>query len=181
MSDKDTSAAQKFMEKALPELKEAGVRVGGKQAVKLAQEPIAALLLRGLPDDEKSDLLRAKVGKAVRTKAGGALVGFAIGGSILAVPGEHPILDAVGKELRQEGIATFGDELLDVIMGPLRAFIAATIANGGVPPTTLHALPVEAVGKVKMSPLVEAAAPVVEAAPAPVAIGSTRRSSGGKR
>ncbi len=129
---------QQFIEKVSPDVYRAGVGVAARQATKLVQEPIVALLLRDLPAGKDSPEFRARVAKGLASKTGAGFLSAALGGGTMLIPGEHPFLDLVGSELRQEGVSEIANELADIIMGPLRTVITDLIKQGVVAPKALE-------------------------------------------
>lgn len=101
----------------------AAYRIAGSQFVKLAKEPLIALLSRHLgPDDES---LRAKIAAFLDTELGTALLAGVLSGGVSALPAPAGSPAAtyaprLARELRVRGMSTVGDQLADVIMGPLR-------------------------------------------------------------
>lgn len=101
---------------------EAGLRVAAKQVTKLVQEPLCALMARNLGDD--SPEFRAKVSHFLGTEIGACLVQIAISGALSTLPMEHPLKDALARELRVSAMAGGMDTLAEVLIGPLREVTA---------------------------------------------------------
>lgn len=101
---------------------EAGLRVAAKQVTKLVQEPLCALMARNLGDD--SPEFRAKVSHFLGTEIGACLVQMAISAALSTLPMEHPLKDALARELRVSAMAGGMDTLAEVLIGPLREVTA---------------------------------------------------------
>ncbi len=144
---------------------EAAWRMAGSQFVKLAKEPIVALLSRHLgPDDES---LRARIAAFLDTELGTALLSGVLSAGLSAMPlPSNDISQRLSRELRVRSMASAGDVIADVLMGPLRQ-VAVMYLQGqpGAPPADPAALPANAmVDALKVASPAEAA---VES-PAPV-------------
>jgi hypothetical protein len=98
---------------------EAAWRMAGSQFVKLAKEPIVALLSRHLgPDDES---LRGKIAAFLDTELGVAILSGVLSAGLSAMPlPPNDISQRLSRELRVRSMATAGDAIADVLMGPLR-------------------------------------------------------------
>lgn len=110
---------------------EAGLRVAAKQVTKLVQDPLCALMARNLGDD--SPEFRAKVSHFLGTEIGACLVQIAISGALSTLPMEHPLKDALARELRVSALAGGMDTLAEVLIGPLREVTALYLR--GIPET----------------------------------------------
>lgn len=143
---------------------EAGWRMAGSQFVKLAKEPIVALLSRHLgPDDES---LRARIAAFLDTELGTALLSGVLSAGLSAMPlPANDISQRLSRELRVRAMATAGDAIADVLMGPLRQ-VAVMYLQGtpGAQPSDPAALPSTVGDGLKVPQSVEA----VEAVPAHV-------------
>ncbi len=98
---------------------EAAWRMAGSQFVKLAKEPIVALLSRHLgPGDES---LRGRIAAFLDTELGTALLSGVLSAGLSAMPlPSNDISQRLSRELRVRSMATAGDVIADVLMGPLR-------------------------------------------------------------
>ena len=98
-------------------------RLAGSQFVKLAKEPLVALLSRHLgPDD---DSMRARIAAFLDTELGTALLAGVLSAGLTAMPtppgsGAASINGQLARELRVRSMAATGDLIADVLMGPLR-------------------------------------------------------------
>lgn len=97
---------------------DAAWRLAGSQFLKLAREPIVALLSRHLgPDD---DSIRGRVAEFLETELGAALLAGVLAAGLTAMPGQGAHAPRLAQELRVRAMAGAGDVLADVVMGPLR-------------------------------------------------------------
>jgi hypothetical protein len=119
--------------------KEAAVRVAARQGTKLVVEPLAALLCRHMGDD--SPEFRAKVGRFLQTDLGRAIAMGAFSAGLSALPLEGNHKDAIARELRVEAMAMLGDELAEVLIGPLREVTALYLKGFPQEEAPLEALP----------------------------------------
>ena len=124
-----------FMDKALQVLtddsKEAAKRLAGKQFVKLVRDPLAAAIARGI--DPNDEALRAKLSAFLRSDLGEVFMGgFLSLGLEMAPSIGNGVNREIARELRVEAMANGGDQLLDVVMGPLRSVISSFV-QGEVP------------------------------------------------
>lgn len=125
----ENKTEQSFANKVLTTVKEdaqdAAWRTGGRQFVKLAQEPLVALLQRHLSPDDVG--MRAKIAMFLQTDLGKAVVGSVLSIGLAAVPGDEKltaITQRLSKEVRTESMSLLGDLVAEVVMGPLRSVIA---------------------------------------------------------
>jgi hypothetical protein len=120
---------------------EAAWRLAGSQFVKLAKEPIVALLSRHLgPGDES---LRARIATFLDTELGTALLSGVLSAGLSAMPlPANNVSQQLARELRVRSMAATGDVIADVLMGPLRQ-VAVMYLQGqpGVAPTEPAGLP----------------------------------------
>lgn len=120
---------------------EAAWRMAGSQFVKLAKEPIVALLSRHLGPDDAS--LRGKIAAFLDTELGTAILSGVLSAGLSAMPlPPNDIAPRLARELRVRAMATAGDAIADVLMGPLRQ-VAVLYLQGqpGAVPTDPAALP----------------------------------------
>jgi hypothetical protein len=98
---------------------EAAWRMAGSQFVKLAKEPIVALLSRHLgPGDES---LRGRIAAFLDTELGTAILSGVLSAGLSAMPlPSNDISQRLSRELRVRSMAATGDVIADVLMGPLR-------------------------------------------------------------
>ncbi len=120
---------------------EAAWRLAGSQFVKLAKEPIVALLSRHLgPGDES---LRARIATFLDTELGTALLSGVLSAGLSAMPlPANNVSQQLARELRVRSMAATGDVIADVLMGPLRQ-VAVMYLQGqpGVAPSEPAGLP----------------------------------------
>lgn len=115
---------------------EAAWRLAGSQFVKLAREPIVALLSRHLAPDDAS--LRARIAAFLETELGSALLSSLLSVALAAVPvPQSDVTERLARELRVRAMAGAGDVVADVLMGPLRQVAVMYLqgipaAGGGV-------------------------------------------------
>lgn len=103
----------------------AAVRSGARQAVRLARDPLAALLERHVADDSA----RAAIAAFLRTEAGTALLGLALGGLLAVVPGAPPAAQLLARELRVAALSGGADIVLDAATTPLLKLLAQVIRD----------------------------------------------------
>lgn len=131
-------------------------RLAGSQFVKLARDPIVALLSRHLAPGDES--LRARIAAFLGTELGASLLAAMLSAGLSSatfLPGaNHEVTERLGRELRVRALAGTGDVLADVVMGPLREVMAGALSGtlSGVPQVA-H-LPEGGAGVV-VSPVVE--------------------------
>lgn len=123
---------------------EAAWRMAGSQFVKLAKEPIIALLSRHLgPGDES---LRGRIAAFLDTELGTAILSGVLSAGLSAMPlPANDISQRLSRELRVRSMAATGDVIADVLMGPLRQ-VAVMYLQGqpGAPAADPAALPANA-------------------------------------
>ena len=116
-------------------------RLAGSQFVKLAKEPLVALLSRNLgPGDES---LRARIAAFLDTELGFAIVTALLAAGLSAVPAPPgskaaTINAKLARELRVNSMAVAADALADVLAGPMRQVIAMYLSGD---PSSLMGLP----------------------------------------
>lgn len=133
----EKKAARTMSDKIAPVLKtleadagEAAWRLAGSQFVKLAREPIVALLSRHLAPDDPS--LRARIAGFLETELGASLLAALLSVGLQALPmGQSEMTSKLARELRVKAMAGAGDAVADVLMGPLRQ--VAVLYLQGVP------------------------------------------------
>ncbi|MDB4932054.1 MAG: hypothetical protein JWM10_4538, partial [Myxococcaceae bacterium] len=98
---------------------EAAWRLAGSQFVKLAREPIVALLSRHLGPDDPA--LRGRVAAFLDTEIGASLLSgvLSLGLSALPLPAGD-VSHKLARELRVRAMAGTSDVVADLLMGPLR-------------------------------------------------------------
>lgn len=109
---------------------DAAWRLAGSQFVKLAKEPLVAVLSRQLSPDDES--FRARLATFLDTEMGSAILSslLSVGLSALPLPNAD-MTQRLSRELRVRAMAGAGDVLADVLMGPLRE--VASLYLQGVP------------------------------------------------
>lgn len=109
---------------------EAAWRLAGSQFVKLAKEPLVALLCRQLSPGD--DSFRARLASFLDTEVGSAILASLLSVGLSALPLPNPdVTQRLSRELRVRAMAGAGDVLADVLMGPLRQ--VAVMYLQGVP------------------------------------------------
>ena len=144
---------------------EAAWRMAGSQFVKLAKEPIVALLSRHLgPGDES---LRGRIAAFLDTELGTAILSGVLSAGLSAMPlPANDISQRLSRELRVRSMAATGDVIADVLMGPLRQ-VAVMYLQGqpGAPAADPAALPANALVdalKISAEPVAQPVAQPVE-------------------
>ena len=119
---------------------EAAWRLAGSQFVKLAKEPIVALLSRHLgPDDES---MRGKIAAFLDTELGAAILSGVLSAGLSAMPlPPNDVAQRLARELRVRSMATAGDAIADVLMGPLRQVAVMYLQGQPTAPADPAALP----------------------------------------
>lgn len=87
------------------------------------------MLCRHLGPDDPA--FRARVAAFLQTELGAAMVSAVLSAGLTALPLAGPVPERMARELRVRAMAGVGDELADVLMGPLRE-VAAMYLHGGV-------------------------------------------------
>lgn len=96
---------------------DAAWRTAGSQFVKLARDPIVALLSRHLAPDDLS--VRARIAAFLETELGAALLSGVLSTALLTLP-QSDVTAKLGRELRVRAMAGAGDLVADLLTGPLR-------------------------------------------------------------
>jgi hypothetical protein len=105
---------------------EVALRVGAKQGVKITAAGLAAALTHGLSKEAGEivlHVLQTETGQAVVSLLGGILTSNAA--PLLPRP---DLVNRIAREMRVEGMAVLGDELIDIVMEPLRNMLSGVIA-----------------------------------------------------
>ena len=99
---------------------DAAWRLAGSQFVKLARDPLVALLSRHLAPGDES--VRAKVAAFLETELGVSMLAAFLSMGLQAVPNttNTDVPQKLARELRVRAMAGAGDVVADVLMGPLR-------------------------------------------------------------
>ena len=117
---------------------DAAWRTAGSQFVKLAREPLVAILSRHLgPDDES---LRGRIAAFMETEVGTAMLTalLSVGLSTLPTTGS-PVPEKLARELRIRAMADTADVVADVLVGPLRQVVALYLKD--VTPALQNSIP----------------------------------------
>lgn len=116
MDDKKTNPMLKSLE---VDATDAAWRLAGSQFVKLARDPVVALLSRHLGPDDPS--LRARIAAFLDTELGASIMSgiLSVGLSAMPLPA-NDVSHRLSRELRVRAMAGAGDVIADVLMGPLR-------------------------------------------------------------
>ncbi len=116
MDDKKTNPMLKSLE---VDATDAAWRLAGSQFVKLARDPVVALLSRHLGPDDPS--LRARIAAFLDTELGASLMSGILSVGLSAIPlPANDVSHRLSRELRVRAMAGAGDVIADVLMGPLR-------------------------------------------------------------
>ena len=112
---------------------DAAWRLAGSQFVKLAREPIVALLSRHLGPDDPS--LRGRIAAFLDTEIGASLLSgvLSLGLSAMPLP-PGDVSHKLARELRVRAMAGTSDVVADVLMGPLRQVAVTSLQGGGRAP-----------------------------------------------
>lgn len=99
---------------------DAAWRLAGSQFVKLARDPLVALLSRHLAPGDES--VRAKVAAFLETELGVSILAAFLSMGLTAIPNttNTDVPQKLARELRVRAMAGAGDVVADVMMGPLR-------------------------------------------------------------
>lgn len=109
---------------------DAAWRLAGSQFVKLAKDPLVALLSRQLSPGDES--FRARLAVFLDTEVGSAILASLLSVGLSAIPLPNAdVTQRLSRELRVRAMAGAGDVLADVLMGPLRQ--VAVMYLQGVP------------------------------------------------
>lgn len=120
---------------------DAAWRLAGSQFVKLAREPIVALLSRHLGPDDPS--LRARIAAFLDTELGASLLSGVLSLGLAAMPlPAGDVSHKLSRELRVRAMAGTSDVIADVLMGPLRQ-VAVTYLQGASKGGDMEAAPRE--------------------------------------
>jgi len=113
----------KLVETALDDAADATLRVAGRQLLRAARDPLAAVLARHLAPDDAA--LRGRAAAFLQTELGEALFAFALGLALEALPAVGGAIPAkIARELRVAALASAGDLLAEIVTGPLRQLLA---------------------------------------------------------
>lgn len=132
------ATTEPFLKQLEDDARDAAWRTGAGQFVKLARDPLTAMLSRHLgPGDES---LRGRIAAFLETKLGTALVSALLSAGLSALPngasrmiGLSPAqLARLTQELRVGAMAGAGDVAADLFMGPLRQALVSMIETGGL-------------------------------------------------
>lgn len=128
---------------------DAAWRTAGSQFIKLAREPLVALLSRHLgPDDEA---LRGRIARFLETELGTAMLTALLSVGLSSLPSTgSPIPEKLARELRIRSMADTADVVADVIAEPLRKVMAAYLQ--GVEPE-LQGSPTRTIDGPRSAPL----------------------------
>ncbi|MDO9015362.1 MAG: hypothetical protein Q7V43_00540 [Myxococcales bacterium] len=112
---------------------DAAWRLAGSQFVKLAREPIVALLSRHLGPDDPS--LRGRIAAFLDTEIGASLLSgvLSLGLSAMPLPAGD-VSHKLARELRIRAMAGTSDVVADVLMGPLRQVAVTYLQGAGKAP-----------------------------------------------
>jgi len=120
---------------------DAAWRLAGSQFVKLAREPLVALLSRHLGPDDPA--LRARIAAFLETELGASLLSGVLSLGLAAMPlPAGDVSHKLSRELRIRAMAGTSDVIADVLMGPLRQ-VAVTYLQGAAKGSEPEAAPRE--------------------------------------
>lgn len=102
-------------------------RIKARQLTELVREPIAAKIAASI--DPNDDGMKNKILAAFNTEAGEGVFKLLLSLLINAVPLENEMITGIAKEIRVQGMTTVGDEIMDVVMGPLREVLTTFVAG----------------------------------------------------
>lgn len=109
---------------------DAAWRTAGSQFVKLARDPLVALISRHLAPGD--DSMRMKIAMFLQTEVGAALLASVLSIGLSAVPANAgPAPARLARELRVKAMADVGDLVAEVIMGPLRQVMSLYLQDVG--------------------------------------------------
>lgn len=97
---------------------DAAWRTAGSQFVKLARDPLAALISRHLAPEDES--VRNKLAEFLRSDTGTAMLAGLLSIGLTVAPVDSNIKERLSRELRVRSLADAGDLVAEIIMGPLR-------------------------------------------------------------
>jgi len=111
---------------------DAAWRTAGSQFVKLARDPLAAVLCRHLGPDDPA--FRARVAAFLQTELGGSILSAVLSAGLTALPQTAgPVPERLARELRVRAMSGVGDTLADVLMGPLREVASLYLRDAPAP------------------------------------------------
>lgn len=111
------------------DLSTASIRIQARQFLNLVQEPIAANLASKIDPNNADPGMKDKLIKFFGTESGKAIFGILVSLIVETFGFENDMIKAINKEIRIESMAVIGDEVADVVMGPLRE-VLANFASG---------------------------------------------------
>lgn len=115
----DTKKIHPMLKSLEVDATDAAWRMAGSQFVKLARDPIVALLSRHLGPDDPS--LRARIAAFLDTELGASMLSGLLSVGLAAMPlPAGDVSHRLSRELRVRAMAGTGDVIADVLMGPLR-------------------------------------------------------------
>ena len=127
MEDKKITPVLKSLE---VDATDAAWRLAGSQFVKLARDPIVALLSRHLGPDDPS--LRARIAAFLDTELGASLLSGVLSLGLAAMPlPPGDVAHKLSRELRVRAMAGTSDVVADVLMGPLRQVAVSYLQGAG--------------------------------------------------
>lgn len=108
------------------DISESAWRVAGSQLVKLARDPISALIMRHLGDEDEG--LRAKLGLFMKTEFGYALIASMMSIAVGTL-GDTDATRSLSRELKVSAMSEASDAMLDVFIEPIRRIISSAISE----------------------------------------------------
>lgn len=106
------------------DLSQASIRIQARQFLNLVQEPIAANLASKIDPNNSDPGMKDKLIAFFATESGKAIFGILVSLIVETLGLENSVIAAINKEIRVESMAVIGDEVADVIMGPLREVLS---------------------------------------------------------
>jgi hypothetical protein len=127
---------ESMLETVIDDVSDAAMRTAGTQFVRLAREPLVALLQRHLGADD--DALRGKIATFLETEVGASMLAAMLSAGLSAMPGVGGVGARLARELRVRAMADAGSLVADVLTGPLMAVLTTTL-RGTAPVTATPA------------------------------------------
>lgn len=111
------------------DLSQASIRIQARQLLNMVQEPIAANLAAKIDPGNSDPGMKDKLIMFFSTESGKAIFGILVSMLVETLGLDNETIKAINKEIRIESMAVIGDEVADVVMGPLRE-VLANFASG---------------------------------------------------
>lgn len=125
------SKVQQVVNTAKADASKSGVRIARKQLLKLMRDPLVAYLAGNLGDGSES--ARKKAADFLSSELGEALMSGLVGVGLSTIPdsmgGQYKVM--LAEELRVHGMTEVGDQVADLLMGPLRQVLSMFAGSMG--------------------------------------------------